>query len=58
VQLSKLIPKDKIAIAESGIGSVQDMEYLKKYGYKGFLIGESFMKTEFPHKTLEAFLAS
>jgi indole-3-glycerol phosphate synthase len=58
VQLSKLIPKDKIAVAESGIGSVQDMEYLKKYGYKGFLIGESFMKTEFPHKTLEAFLAS
>ena len=47
-ELSKLIPEDKIKISESGISSVDAIKSLKEYGYKGFLIGENFMKTSDP----------
>ena len=47
-RLSDLIPHDKIKISESGIHSVNDIIYLKSLGYKGFLIGENFMKEEAP----------
>jgi indole-3-glycerol phosphate synthase len=56
VNLSTLMPKNMLCIAESGITSLEDMQYLRKYGYQGFLIGESFMKTDTPHKTLADFL--
>ena len=48
VGLSNSIPSDKIKISESGIHKVEDIKYLKGYGYKGFLIGENFMKQEDP----------
>lgn len=44
-QLSKLIPSEFVKISESGITSVDDIIDLESYGFKGFLIGESFMKT-------------
>ena len=46
--LSTDIPDDKVKISESGISSIKAIRQLKKYGYKGFLIGENFMKTEDP----------
>lgn len=46
--LSALIPDEFVKISESGIGSVADIKSLQPYGYKGFLIGENFMKTENP----------
>ena len=55
VQLSKLIPSDKLKIAESGINKVADIQYLKGYGYKGFLIGENFMKQEDPAEAFKNF---
>ena len=42
------IPKDKLAIAESGISDVDTIIRLKKAGFKGFLIGENFMKQQNP----------
>lgn len=45
-QLSKLIPNDYVKVSESGISSIEAIKVLKPYGYKGFLIGENFMKTE------------
>lgn len=42
------IPKDKIAIAESGINNVDSILTLKEAGFKGFLIGENFMKQPDP----------
>ncbi len=48
VALSKKIPSSKIKISESGIHSVADIIYLQEHGYKGFLIGENFMKQEDP----------
>jgi len=42
--LIKSIPPDKPAITESGISDVQTIVSLKQAGFKGFLIGENFMK--------------
>lgn len=44
-QLSALIPKDFIKVSESGISTIEAIKTLQPYGYKGFLIGENFMKT-------------
>ena len=44
-QLSALIPKDFVKVSESGISNIEAIKILQPYGYKGFLIGESFMKT-------------
>ena len=54
-QLSKLIPSDKVKISESGINSVDDILYLADFGYKGFLIGENFMKQEDPVAAFKIF---
>lgn len=53
--LSKLIPPGKVKISESGINSVEDVLYLANFGYKGFLIGENFMKQEDPVDAFKIF---
>jgi len=44
--LAMEIPTDFVKISESGIASIEAINELKPFGYKGFLIGEHFMKTE------------
>jgi indole-3-glycerol phosphate synthase len=44
IELSDKIPGDKIKISESGINDVETVVRLRQYGFKGFLIGENFMK--------------
>lgn len=44
--LSTLIPDDFVKISESGISNIEAIKSLQPYGYKGFLIGENFMKTD------------
>ncbi|HEV8508281.1 MAG TPA: indole-3-glycerol phosphate synthase TrpC [Chitinophagaceae bacterium] len=46
--MAEKIPGDKIKIAESGISSVDDIMLFKENGFKGFLIGELFMKEADP----------
>lgn len=46
--MAEKIPGNKIKIAESGIGSVDDIMLFKENGFKGFLIGELFMKEADP----------
>lgn len=48
IELSNLIPAGKVKISESGISDVDTIHQLTDYGYKGFLIGESFMKQPDP----------
>lgn len=55
VRLAKKLPADKTKIAESGIQSVQDLQYLKQSGFDGFLIGELFMKQENPMMAFKNF---
>ncbi len=42
------IPEQKLAVAESGISNVQAIVTLREAGFKGFLIGENFMKQPDP----------
>jgi indole-3-glycerol phosphate synthase len=35
---------------------VNDIEYLKKHGFEGFLIGENFMKTPDPVSAFRTFV--
>lgn len=44
VNLAKLIPNDKIKVAESGIFSFDDIQLLQNVGYNNFLIGEALVK--------------
>ena len=48
VTLSKLIPEQFVKISESGLAGAETIKYLRKSGFKGFLIGETFMKTDNP----------
>ena len=48
INLSGLIPKEFTKISESGISSSIEINKLREYGYKGFLIGETFMKKKNP----------
>jgi indole-3-glycerol phosphate synthase len=48
LRLVQQIPADKPAIAESGISNVDTIVTLKNAGFKGFLIGENFMKQASP----------
>jgi len=54
--LSSKIPNNYIKISESGIKSIEDIKELKSYGFKGFLIGESFMKSNSPGIELKNFI--
>ena len=56
LQLIGKIPADKPAITESGISSVESIVTLRNAGFKGFLIGETFMKEENPGKAFEEFV--
>ena len=54
--LSALIPDEFVKISESGIRTVEDIQSLQPYGYKGFLIGENFMKTDNPGASAADFI--
>lgn len=54
--LSPLIPNDFIKVSESGISSTEAIKALQPYGYKGFLIGENFMKTNDPGASASNFI--
>ncbi len=48
LHLIKQIPQNKPVIAESGINNVDTIVTLQEAGFKGFLIGEHFMKAPNP----------
>jgi indole-3-glycerol phosphate synthase len=43
-QLAPKVPKDRVLVAESGLGSPADLARMAKAGASAFLIGESFMR--------------
>lgn len=45
-----------LLVAESGISESETVCQLRKEGFKGFLIGETFMKTKHPGETLSTFI--
>jgi len=54
--LADKIPAQFVKVSESCISSAEIIKDLKTYGYRGFLIGESFMKTTNPGAALTEFL--
>jgi indole-3-glycerol phosphate synthase len=58
LRMAEKIPADKIKIAESGISSVENIRLFKQNGFKGFLIGENFMKETDPGKAFETLQTS
>ena len=51
--LAEKLPKGIPHISESGISGADTIITLRQAGYNGFLMGESFMKTEDPANTLK-----
>lgn len=58
VRMSEKIGESFIKVAESGINDVQHIRHLKQFGFKGFLIGEYFMKQENPGMAFKQFTYS
>ena len=55
IELSKKIPSDKIKISESGIEDAVTIKLLKQHGFRGFLMGEKFMKEKDPGEAFKSF---
>ena len=55
-RLASLLPADAIKVSESGISNPETVRSLRLAGYRGFLIGENFMKTESPGMALKNFI--
>ena len=55
-RLAERLPKDAVKVSESGISRPETIRELRLAGFRGFLIGETFMKTPDPGKTLKQFI--
>lgn len=55
-RLASLLPKEYLLVSESGISNPQTVRELREAGFRGFLIGETFMKTADPGKALANFI--
>lgn len=58
ISLAEYIPSEFVKISESGISTTEAIPKLQKHGFQGFLIGETFMKTQSPGDSLRTFLHS
>jgi len=56
MQLASQIPDSCIKVSESGISTAQTILDFKKEGFKGFLVGENFMKTNNPGMSCKSFI--
>lgn len=56
IELSARIPADKVKISESGITDTNTILRLRDAGFRGFLIGENFMKQEDPAIAFASFI--
>jgi indole-3-glycerol phosphate synthase len=56
LQVAKLMPREVLKVAESGIESGDDIAHLRTAGFEAFLIGESLMRAPHPGEALSALL--
>lgn len=56
-RLATRLPQDRVLVSESGISNPDTIRLLRQAGYRGFLIGETFMKTENPGEALQNFIS-
>lgn len=55
-EMIRHLPTDIVKVAESGLTSIEEINRLREKGYRGFLIGESFMKYKKPGIALKNFI--
>ncbi len=56
-RLVEQLPKDAVVVSESGISNPFTVKALRAAGFRGFLIGEHFMRAADPGKALAEFIA-
>ena len=56
IDMADRIPDDFTKISESGIHDPETINFLKGLGYRGFLIGEYFMRHENPGSACRKFI--
>ena len=56
-RLAELLPHDAVKVSESGISNPETVHALRQAGFRGFLIGENFMKSANPGKALNDFIS-
>lgn len=56
LKMAPELPDTVVKVAESGLSSMEEVRRLRDAGYRGFLIGETFMKHSDPALALENFL--
>ena len=56
-RLAELLPKDAVKVSESGISNPDTVRALRAADFRGFLIGENFMKTPAPGLALHDFIS-
>ena len=55
--LAEQLPMDAVKVSESGISDPATVKALRAAGFRGFLIGENFMKTSNPGLALNSFIS-
>ena len=56
-RLAERLPKEAVKVSESGISNPEMVRELRAAGFRGFLIGETFMKTPDPGVALNEFIS-
>ncbi len=55
-RMASSLPSGYLLVSESGIGNVETVRQLREAGFRGFLIGETFMKDSNPGAALARFI--
>ena len=55
-KLAGKIPSEYVKVSESGINDTEKIAELRDFGYRGFLVGEHFMKTNNPGEAADSFI--
>ena len=55
-RLAELLPRDAVKVSESGISDPATVRALREAGFRGFLIGENFMRADNPGQSLHDFI--
>ena len=56
-RLAEKLPREAVKVSESGISNPQTVRELREAGFRGFLIGETFMREPQPGQALKEFIA-
>ena len=58
IDMVRHLPTDRVLISESGINQPDTITLLRQLGFRGFLMGECFMKEKEPGEALKGFINS